>query len=1171
MLQGWFVVGVAFLYIGLLFAIASYGDRASRGRAPGRGRPLIYALSLGVYCTSWTFFGSVGLAASRGLDFLTIYIGPILLFALGYPLLLRLINLAKAERITSIADFMAARYGKSQPVAAVVAIIALIGTIPYIALQLKAVATSVTAVLSEPWFIGGASLSPWFNDVALLVTAAMALFAILFGTRHIDATEHQEGLMLAVAAESVVKLIAFLIVGLYVTYVLFDGPGHLMELMQSQPAIAARFQGELHGGSWIGLTLMSFFAALMLPRQFHVTVTENNSPAELRRATWLFPVYLILINLFVVPIAIAGLITFGDSVHADGFVLALPMNNGASLISLIAFIGGLSAATAMVIVASVALAIMISNDLVMPLILRRRGDDATGTRDMGQLLIAIRRGAILGTLFLAFAYYRMIGDSSALASIGLLSFAAIAQFAPAFLGGLIWRGGTARGAIAGMLSGFAVWAYTLLLPSFVDAGLVDKTLLTAGPFGIWLLRPQALFSLSFDPYIHGVFWSLSVNIGCYVFVSLTRMPTPLERLQANVFVPSDIAPTPAFRLWRTAVTLDDLKMTVARYLGDERTERAFVAHLEAEKIAAPAHEPADARTMRFAEQLLASAIGAASSRLVLSLLVERRDPASKGAMKLLDDATTAIQYNRDLLQTALDQVEQGIAVFDAELRLTCWNRRFRELLGLPGEYGHVGTPLYDILTHVAEAGEFGPGAVDALVGQRLEQIARQMEDFQEQLTSGSILEIHTSPMPTGGIVITFSDITERVLAEEALARANETLEKRVRERTMELTRLNQELTRAKRLADEANLGKTRFLAGAGHDILQPLNAARLYAQSLVERFSETENRELVENVEASLDSVEEIIGAVLDMSRLDTGAMKPEISVFPIDDILSQLRVDFEPMARDRGLDFRIVPCGLSVRSDRRLLRRLLQNLASNAIKYTERGKVLIGCRRRGKQMSVEVLDTGIGVPPEKRREIFAEFSRLERGVKVAPGLGLGLSIVERIARVLGHPVTVESEDNRGSHFSVLLPVTTAVPLTPKAETRPAAAAKPLTGLSVLCIDNEPKILSGMETLLTGWGCHVVTARSVADAETALADSGVVPDILLLDYHLDTGTGIEAARQLRWHFGTRTPGALITADRSPAVRQEAEEKGLVVLQKPVKPAALRAFLTQVNPRRSAAE
>ncbi len=1015
---------------------------------------------------------------------------------------------------------------------------------------------------------------PIFGDIALLIAICMAIFAWAFGTRHIDATEHQEGMMLAIASEAIVKLVAFLAVGIWVTFYLYDGPAGLVSAIAAKPDVSSVFTQELHGGNWIVMTMLSLFAILMLPRQFHVTVTENNSDAELRRATWMFPVYLIAINIFVVPIAAAGMMLLGDGANPDTYVLALPLAMGEPWLALFAFIGGLSAATAMVIVATVALAIMISNDLVMPFILRQSSEDAiisSSGEDMSLVLLRIRRLAIFLILLLAYAYYRAAGDTAALSSIGLLSFAAIAQFAPAFFGGLIWRRATARGAIAGMTVGFAIWIYTLLLPTFAQSGIISDAFLEAGPFGFWLFKPQALFSLAFNPFIHGVFWSLSLNLAVYTIVSLARAPEPIERLQANIFVPAELSPTPSLRLWRTSVTIGDLKATIARYLGEERTDRSFVRYARERNQEMELAAPADPQIIRFSEQLLASAIGAASSRLVLSLLVKRSDPSGKGAMKLLDDATAAIQYNRDLLQTALDQVRQGISVFDRDLRLICWNRQFRELLGLPAEYGQVGTPLDAIIRYNAERGELGPGPIAAVVADRIAKLVVHHETFQERFgTSGTVLEVRTNSMPDGGIVTTYTDITERVMAEEALARANETLERRVRERTQELTRVNEELVRAKRQADEANIGKTRFLAAAGHDILQPLNAARLYASSLVDRFGEGENRELVRNVESSLESVEEIIGAVLDISRLDTGALKPEITIFRLDEILNPLRMEFEPVAREKGLDFKIMPTNQSVRSDRRLLRRLLQNLVSNAIKYTASGRVLVGPRCRGGNVVIEIHDTGMGIPASKQKSIFLEFHRLDDGARVARGLGLGLSIVERIARVLDHQVDLDSTVRKGSVFRVELPAAAALPVEPAAPV-PVIAPHRLDGLFVLAIDNEPQILAGMEVLLGGWGCNVATARDAREAAQKIQEVGESPDILLVDYHLDEGTGIDAVVQLRWKFGANIPAILITADRSRPVRAQAEAQEIGMLNKPIKPALLRAQLSRHRSKVEAAQ
>ena len=516
----------------------------------------------------------------------------------------------------------------------------------------------------------------------------------------------------------------------------------------------------------------------------------------------------------------------------------------------------------------------------------------------------------------------------------------------------------------------------------------------------------------------------------FVVVSLLKAPEPVERLQAQVFVLGDLRRppmSPSFRLWRTSVTASDLQHTVARYLGAERAERSFAEYAESRDAPIAPEAEADIHLLRFTEHLLASAIGAASARLVLSLLLRRRDAGSQTALRLLDDASEALQYNRDLLQSALDQVRHGLSVFDKDMRLICWNRQFRELLNLPSELGRVGAPLDRILRTCAERGDFGDGDIDKLAADRLMKLSVAHETFQEHFDGGKrILEIRTSPMPQGGIVTTYSDITERVEAAEALARANETLERRVRERTAELTEVNQALAVAKRKADEANLDKTRFLAAASHDVLQPLNAARLYVTSLVERAQGGQEATLAGNIDASLEAVEEILGVLIEISRLDTGRLEPDITVFALNEVFERLKVEFTPLAREKALDLRIVATQCWVRSDRRLLRRLLQNLLSNAIKYTATGKVLLGVRRRGDRLAILVCDTGPGIPKSKRTIIFKEFQRLEETASTVRGLGLGLSIVERIGKVLGHSIGLQSMPGRGSTFSVELPAAEA-------------------------------------------------------------------------------------------------------------------------------------------------
>jgi signal transduction histidine kinase len=648
-----------------------------------------------------------------------------------------------------------------------------------------------------------------------------------------------------------------------------------------------------------------------------------------------------------------------------------------------------------------------------------------------------------------------------------------------------------------MIAGLLAWAHMLFLPSFVGTTGFDSLANGAwGPF-----EGHRLGDLSVSPLVAGVASSLILNMAAYLVFSLQRRPSPIEELQADLFVAAALAPKiPSFGWRRSAIRVEELAAAVGRYIGAERTQNAFEDFVLRRGRRFDPHAEADFHLLRYAEHLLASAIGATSSRLVLSLLLRKRMVSTTAALRLLDDASAAIQYNREILRTALDQVRQGIAVYDKNLQL----------------------------------------------------------------------EIRSHRVPDAGLVTTLTDITASVAAADALERVNESLERRVQERTEELTGLNAALARAKAQAEQANMSKTHFLAAAGHDILQPLNAARLYVTSLIERQGQGEDRALLSNLDASLEAVEEILGALLEISRLDAGGMKPELSAFRIDDLLRQLEVEFAPLARNKGLLLRFVACSHSVRSDRRLLRRLLQNLISNAIKYTPKGRVLVGCRRRGATLRIDVLDTGLGIAQSKTKVIFREFHRLARGAKVARGLGLGLSIVERIARVLDHQISVQSIAGKGSRFSVEV---AAAPTRPS-ELSPQAphplAVRRLDDMAVLCVDNDPSILDGMATLLTGWGCRTFKATDLKSARQIVGDADRRLDGLLIDYHLDQGNGLDAIMALREQLGD-LPAILITADRSPRVRTLARAKQVHVLNKPLKPAALRALLTQWRVRRVAAE
>ncbi|GJD62556.1 PAS domain-containing hybrid sensor histidine kinase/response regulator [Methylobacterium frigidaeris] len=1181
MIAGWTVVLAALVYICALFAVAHWGDVAGRTlMRDARVRPTIYALSLAVYCTSWTFFGSVGLASHAGLDFLTIYVGPVLVVGFGYRLVARVVRIAKAQNSTSIADFIAARYGKSERIAALVCLIAVVGAVPYIALQLRAVAASLQVFLHATDGVGAPA--DMLGDLGLFVALVLAGFAVAFGTRHADATEHQDGLTLAVALESLVKLLAFLTVGGFVVGWML---GDLPEASSAVHGLGT-LVGQTSGpATLIVQTLLSAAAVLLLPRQFHMAVVENRAVADVGRAAWTFPLYLVLINLFVVPLALAGLALFPEgSVQRDMTVLALPLHERADGIALVAFIGGLSAATAMVIVESVAVAIMISNHLVIPVALRRRNlvagaapSPEPGAPDLGGYVLVVRRAAIVAVVLVAYAYSRVAGEV-ALASIGLLSFAAVAQIGPAFVGALYWGRGTGLGAAAGLLVGFAVWLYTLLLPSLVTGDGWAATLIAEGPFGIAALSPTALMGVDdFPRLVHGTLWSLGLNTLAYIAGSLLRPPTAIERLQAEAFgqvsgldEAGPVAPT--FRLFRSAVTLAELRATVARFLGEERAVRAFEDFAQAQGRG-PVRDEAIAGLpeLRHAEHLLASAIGASSARLALSLLLRRRNVSPRAALKLLDDASAAFQYSRDILQHGLDHAKQGITVFDRDMKLIVWNRAFADLYDLPPDMIQTGIGLEAIVRFNAGRGAYGARDADTLVRERI--AAFRLEAGPQRLRlhpSGRVIEIRANLLPNGGVVATYTDVTDSVAAEEARTRLNEELETRVRERTEELTRLNAALTRAKAEAEEANASKTRFLAAASHDILQPLNAARLYASALVERDRGTDPT-LAENVDASLDAVEEILTALLEISRLDTGALKPQLSIVRVSELFRQVQREFGPMAQEKGLSLTVMPSSLAVRSDRQLLRRLLHNLVSNAIKYTPEGRVLVGARRRGDRVVLMVLDTGLGIPAAQQKLVFREFQRLDQGARVARGLGLGLSIVERTARLLDHPLSLASTPGRGSAFSVAVP---GAPLRPVVEAlgeAPRPATVPLAGLTVLAVDNEPAIVDGMRVLVGSWGCALHTAGSLSEALALVLGGSLRPDVIVADYHLDQGTGLDLIAGLRAALAADIPAVLLTADRSPDVRDAAGAQRVQVLSKPLKPAALRALLTQWRNQRAAAE
>jgi Na+/proline symporter/signal transduction histidine kinase len=686
------VMATAFAYLLVLAAVAWWAEGRARTGRSLLASPWVYTLSLGVYCTAWTYFGSIGRAATAGIWFLPIYLGPTLAMIVAWQVLRRMIRIARTWRITSIADFIASRHGKSPVLAGLVTLITLVGIVPYVALQLKAIASGYAVLVAGAGNVLPAP--PWWSDTTLYIALALALFTMAFGARHLDATERHQGLVVAIAFESVVKLLAFIAVGVFVCWGIHDGLGDLFARAQAEPGIARLLSpgtDTFAWSQWFALNLLAMLSVILLPRQFQIMVVENTDERHVRRAAWAFPLYLLLINLFVLPIAFAGLLqSGGDASRADIFVLSLPLAFDQSALALLAFIGGFSAATGMIIVETIAVATMICNDLVMPLLLRHGRGLVRDAGDLSGLLLAVRRFAILLVLVLGYLYFRIAGDAYALVSIGLISFAAVAQFAPALFGGMYWKGGTRDGAIAGLVAGFALWGWTLMLPSIARSGWIDDAFVERGPFGLALLRPEQLFGLTgFDNLTHALFWSLLANVMLYVGLSLWRLPSAAEAAQAQLFVDileRDHAERPVF--WRGRARVDDLRAVAARFLGPARTAELFDHRPARDNLVA------DPKLVQFVETQLAGAIGSASARVAVASVVDEDVLALDDVIRIVDEASQLRSYAR-----ALEQKSRSLEQASAELRTA--NEQLQELDRLKDDFmssvtHELRTPLTSI-------------------------------------------------------------------------------------------------------------------------------------------------------------------------------------------------------------------------------------------------------------------------------------------------------------------------------------------------------------------------------------------------------------------------------------------------------------------------------------------
>lgn len=1141
----WFIGLLSLGYLLLLFFIAYWGQQAKNNH--WANHPWVYSLSLGVSCTSWAFYGIIGQAATTGQWLAYIYYGTIACFVLAWPMLLKMLRISKQQNLTSIADFIACRYDKSLNIAGIVTVISLLGTIPYIALQLRAISQSFDLVTGS--YRSGV-------NTTIIVAMVLSVFSVLFGARHVVANKQNNGLSLAIAFSSIIKLLAITTVGYFITFIVFDGFADL--LAQQQNITTSSLSSEQHQTpSWympIAQIALGFISIFITPQLFHVMVIENHNEQHLKTARWLYPAFLILINLFVLPIAIAGQLMFpGGSVNADNFILTLPLYFQQEWLSIFVYIGGLAAATSMVIVATIVLSTMVSTEIITPTLLRFNPNYVNQNQRFSNLLLNFRRFAIVGILMLSLLFERMVDQQSHLSSIGILSFVLLAQFAPAVIGALYWRRASSSAALSSIVIGSLVWCYTLLMP-IIGA---DLHIVQFGLFGLAWLQPTNLFGLGFlDTTSHGILVSLLLNTLSFVLISLYSRRSVGEKIQAELFLKQ-----PTDRL-TYKLTTDDLYRLLNRFVSQEAANELLSQLTDGTSK----HTIASREVTEFSRKKLASVLGTASTKLVMNAAVEdsNRHIQLEDVANIVDEASQLFQFNRELLQAGVENIEQGISIVDADMRLVAWNARYIELLDYPPELVKVGMPVQELIEFNAQRKMLEGTDIEAMIARRVAHMqAGNTHYFQRILPSGVVLEIRGQAMPGGGFVSTFSDITRHINAEKALQDANENLEKKVTERTLALSN-------AKAEAELANRSKTRFLAAASHDLMQPFNALSLFTDMLKQQVKGTESELVATHIQDSLTVVENLLTDLVEISKLEGGGQHVSSEPFQLNQLLTPLINEFSMLSQQQHIYFRHQQSQLWVNTDIRLLRRVVQNFLSNAFHYsptTETGqqaRVLLGVRRKAHTVTIQVWDNGQGIPKDKLDDIFNEFERLEQN-RDKPGLGLGLTISKRISQLLNAELSVCSVVGKGSMFSVTLPSCPPQLNAPAEQVESTDTnASIFASQTILVIDNDELMLEALKQQLESWGSHVIAIKDREQWQLQETIDKPTISAAIIDYHLDKGdNGVAFYQAICSELERQIPCIVCSADPSETVRQSVSDAGLQFTKKPVKALALKKQLKQL--------
>lgn len=1118
MLSIWTVGTIVGFYLLALFALAFWGDRHLRDN---RQHPVLYSLGLGVHCTSWAFFGTTSQAAQYGWAVIPTYLGITLTMAFAFPVILHISRLCQQHNISSLADLISLKYQHSHLIAALITLLCFFGVVPYIALQLDAITKSINLLTGEPQ-----TTTPWLS---IYVAGLLAIFAITFGTRTLNLTDKHPGLLLTIAFESIIKLVALWAVGIFVCFFLFDGALDLISNAASNDS--ARDVIYADSAPWVYLSHVALGVCSMfvLPRQFHMNFVEQNGEGELRTARWLFPLYLFGMTLFIIPIALAGKMLLPVSTSSDAYVLALPLHTENIALSSFAFIGGLSATTSMVIVATLAMGIMISNNVVTPLWLKARLKTSPNQSMQPSKILSIRRITVVVVLSIALWYHLNISQAAPLVKSGVIAIALLAQCMPVLMFGIYWRRSSKAAAVSALLVGSTCWAIFLLYPS-----LLSSYYFNPAP------TDQAL----------GLGFAFSLLANCITFVVVAFISSRHGTNETDTTLQSNSPPN-------LLVKVRDLMALTERVL-ESATHSQLVKQLTIDVERASSSGYASQALIDRVNKLLAAQVGAPSARILLGAIADTGRAALPELVDWVEEATQSFQFNHEVLQSSVQNIEQGISVVDDKLQLLAWNDRYVELFAYPKGFLKAGMPITDILSYNAKRGLFNPSSIDKRVsymreGTRHKHIRKQPD--------GKVIELNGAPLPGGGYVTTYSDITEYMAIQKELESAKEDLEERVAQRTAELEE-------AKQQADKANESKTKFLAAAGHDLMQPFNAATLFASMLSKKTQGSELATLSEGVVNSLDNAQSLLSMLLDMTKLDAGVLIPQKTEFAIDEMLSSLVQEFSVIAKQKGVTLRYVQTNVMVYSDKNLLRRVLQNLLSNAVRYTPKGSILVGVRRiqtanTEKKIKLCVYDTGLGIAAHQQHEIFSEFHQLDNNK--GEGIGLGLTIVEKICRLLGHQVGLTSLPGKGSCFSVTATRIMHTSGNSKQVLKTESYNKELflENKRFLLVENDEQVANAMCALLADWGANTTLITSGTEAHNV---SHQHFDVLIADYHLNYGeNGFDVAAILSEENVSFALKILVTANRSNEIREKAAASQFSYLPKPLKPAALKRLLKQSLP------